>query len=418
MPEPAQNAVYNSPIWYMPTSASGWLRAAVFVLFTAFFPFNICLAGTWDTPAEHLASKIATATGPGAVAFDLSNRSSLGRTDVETIRRQVMEQLLSAGLRFVKPDQAAATVQVTLSENLQEYVWTTTIRQGTAEPTVVIVTAPRTNPAVNHDAPTLTIRKTLLWSSDEPILDATVINGPFPRMVALFPAQLKVFRLQTDHWVEEQSFPISHAGIWPRDLRGRLYVKPDHSFDAYMPGFVCHNNAASVNCQPSDDPWPVGTAQFELNAFFAPARNFFTGAVSPGIGKKTTVPAFYSAAPVPRDKYTLWLLTGMDGAIHMLDGVSDVASKQSWGSDVATVHSSCGSGWQVLATGAGSGPEETVQAYELPDREPIAVGQPVELAGGVTSLWTVSDGDSAVAVARNSETGKNEAYLLTIHCGQ
>lgn len=418
MPKPAQHAVYNSPIWYMPTSASGWLRIAALAIFAASFPFNLCWAGTWDAPVEQLASKIATATGPGAVALDFDNRSSLGRTDVETIRRRVTERLLSAGLRFVKPDQAAATVQVTLSENLQEYVWTATIRLGAAEPTVVIVTAPRTNAALNHEAPTLTLRKTLLWSSDDQILDATLINGSSPRMMVLFRSEVKAFKLQTDHWVEEQSFPISHAGIWPRDLRGRLSVKPDHSLDAYLPGMACHSNTASLNCQASDDPWPVGTTQFGLNAFFAPARNFFTGAVSPGIGKRTTVPAFYSAAPVQRDKYTLWLLAGVDGAIHMLDGVSDVASKLSLGSDVAAVHSACGSGWQVLATGTGVGSEDAVQAYELPDRELIAVGQPIEFAGGITSLWTDSDGDGAVAVSKNSDSGKYEAYLLTIHCGQ
>ncbi len=418
MPKPAQHAVYNSPIWYMPTSASGWRRIHALIFFAILFPLNFCWAGIWDAPIEQLGSRIATVTGPGAAAFDLSNHSSLARTDVETIRRQIAERLLSAGLRFVKPDQAAATIQVTLSENLQEYVWTATIQQGAVQPTVVIVTTSRASAAVNHDVPMLTIRKTLLWSSDEHILDVSVINGPYPRMVTLFSSQVKVFKLQTDHWVEEQSFPISHTGIWPRDLRGRLFVKPDHSFDAYLPGIACHSNTSSLNCQTSDAPWPVGTAQFGLNAFFAPARNFFTGVVSPAIGKKTTVPAFCSAAPIPRDKYTLWLLAGMDGTVHMLDGISDVASKLSWGSDLATVHSSCGSGWQVLATGTGTGPEDTVQAYELPDREPIAVGQPVEFAGGVTSLWTDTDGDGAVAVARNSETGKNEAYLLTVHCGQ
>ena len=41
--------------------------------------------------------------------------------------------------------------------------------------------------------------------------------------------------------------------------------------------------------------------------FFASTRNFFTGAISPGIGKQVTTQPFYSAATVPREKYALWM---------------------------------------------------------------------------------------------------------------
>jgi hypothetical protein len=156
-----------------------------------------------------------------------------------------------------------------------------------------------------------------------------------------------------------------------------------------------------------------------LSAFFAPTRNFFTGALSPGIEKQTTVKAFYSAAMLPRDKYKLWIFTAVDGQVHLLDGVTDqLATKLGWGSDLASVRSGCGLGWQVLATGNGDGTGESVRTFEIADREPVAVSQPLEFNGSITVLWADPDGTGAIAVSQNLETGEYEAYRLSITCGQ
>src|SRR5439155_82475 len=83
----------------------------------------------------------------------------------------------------------------------------------------------------------------------------------------------------------------------------------------------------------------------------------------------TVAPPFYSAAPVPREKYTLWLFATVDGQVHLLDGITDQsAGKLSWGSDIAAVRSSCGSGWQILATRSGSGSNDSIRAYAFHDR--------------------------------------------------
>ena len=48
------------------------------------------------------------------------------------------------------------------------------------------------------------------------------------------------------------------------------------------------------------------------------------------------MPKFYSAAFVPREKYLLWLFAATDGHVHMVDGVSDQASRVAWGSDLTS----------------------------------------------------------------------------------
>ena len=174
-----------------------------------------------------------------------------------------------------------------------------------------------------------------------------------------------------------------------------------------------------MTCFESNDPWPIGADGFNQSASFTSSRNFFSGTLSPGAGTQTRAPAFYSAAAIPREPSTWWLLAAVDGSVHLLDGVTDqVVEKLKWGSDIASLRSGCGSGWQVLATGAGAGRNDAVQAFEVPGRQPVAASMPLEVSGAVTALWTGSDGSSVVAVVHNSETGRYEAFRLTLTCGR
>lgn len=380
------------------------------------------MASDWQAPSEQLARKIAAATGPGAVALEVMNRSSLSQADVDEIRRRLTTELDALGVHLVNADQAPTSVRVSLSENLQNYVWVAEIHQGSSEPALVMVASPRPATALAEgSSAALTIHKALLWVDENRILDVAIVNGSPQHMVLLEPESVVIYRLQESHWQQEQSLPISHPHVWPRDLRGRLALRKDHLFDAYLPGMFCRSTAVAplaLNCRESDDPWPIGTAQFSLSAFFAPTRNFFTGALSPGIAKQTTAPAFYSAAPLPRDKYTPWVFTAVDGQVHLLDGATDQASaKLGWGSDAASVRTGCGLGWQILATANLDGPTDVVKAFEFPDREPVAVSQPVEFNGKITALWTDADGASVLAVSQNSETERYEVYRLSITCG-
>ncbi len=416
------SAVYNSTTPEMPISPSHGLRSAGFLLILSLFA-AMALAAEWTAPEEQLARRIAGATGPGAVALEITNASSLSRSEYDEVRRGLTTQLAYLGLRFVNPDQAAGTVRITLSEDLQSYVWVAEIHQGNNESSVVMVSLPRPAAAVGvREANPLTLHKTLLWTQDERILDASVIDGNPAHLAILGGEKLDLYGFRDGRWQLERSYPISHAHPWPRDLRGRLILRQDHLFDAHLPGIFCKSTTTAplaLNCKESDDPWPVGNDQFRLSAFFAPARNFFPGVLVPGLGKQSSAPAFYSAATLPRDKYTLALFAGVDGQVHMLDGVSDrMDVNLAWGSDIASIHTECGSGWQVLATQNGTGPNDSVRTYEIPDREPVLMAAPLEFSGTITALWSESSGNTAIAISHNSENGKYEAYRLSVTCGQ
>jgi hypothetical protein len=411
-------ASYNSLVPHMSSFRPGRLRLLPLLLFVS----AACSRATdWSTPVDQLVAKVVATSGPVAASFEVVNRSSLNQADVDTIRTALAVQLNAAGVRLVKPEQANGAIQVILSENLQSYVWIATIQHG-SESKVTIVSAPRVDaPAPIHEPAQFTIRKIQAWSQDEQILDVAIVDSSPPQVIVLDPKKIAIYGLHAQ-WQLEQSFPVNHSRPWPRDLRGHLVAKADHSFDAYLPGEICSTGAmpGRVICRESDDPWPLATQAATVSAFFSPTRNFFTGALAPGVGKDRTVPAFYTAARVPREKFPLWLFAGVDGQIQEVDGRNDQqAIRPNWGSDIAAIKTACGAGWQILATSNGDGTVlDTIRAYEFPDRDPVPVSAPIEMSGIVTALWTEPSGNGAIAVAHNQQTGKYEAFRLEISCSQ
>ena len=401
-------------------------------------------AADWSVPEQQLAKKIVAVTGPGAAALGFENRSSLGRRDTDIIQNGLRAAMESLGLRFVKAEQSAATVNIALSENASSYVWVAEVRQGSGEPAVVMVSTLRPEGSVaNRDAVPLSLRKTPLLARENPILDIAVLEeGTDPTHIAVLDGDnLTLYRMQNGKWELEQAMGIIHNRPWPRDLRGRLIPATDHLLDAYLPGVLCRTSGSplALSCKDSDDPWPLisgklsggslsvfpsaglaygaSTVVPQTKAFFASTRNFFTGALTPTLGKISAVPKFYSAALLPREKYTLWLFAAVDGQLHMIDGVSDQAARIGWGSDIASVKTACGAGWQVLASSVGQG-EDSIRAYEFPDRDPVAVSAALDFPGPITALWTEARGDTAVVVSRDRQTGSYEAFRLAVACSQ
>lgn len=401
-------------------------------------------AEDWSVPEQELARKIVAITGPGAVALTVENRSSLTKREGEIVSNGLHSACEGLGLRFVKPEPAVATVAISLSENPAAYVWVAEIRQGNGNAAVEMVSLPRAEAIGSaRDSVPLSLRKTPLWAQEERILDVLVLEeSTTPTRIAVLGAEdISLYRLQEGKWRREQVLTVTRTRPWPRDLRGRLIPGRDHLLDVYLPGVICHSAGGApltLHCQASDDPWPLvggqaggGTsANFpsfgastlppipQVGGFFASTRNFFTGAVAPGIGKFVTVPKFYSAAFLPRAKDVLWIFAAVDGQIHLIDGVNDQSSRLNWGSDVASLKTACGAGWQVLASSSGALEGDSIRAYEFPDRDPVPVSPAIDFAGTVTALWTEPRSDTALVVTRRGDTGGYEAFRVAVACNQ
>jgi len=338
---------------------------------------------------------------------------------VQDVDRDLRLQLPSSGVHTVGAEQAPTTLEVTLSENTQGYLWVAVLHRGQTAPAIVMVSVARPETSIPvQDLPPMSLRKTLLWTQGRPMLYVLLPEGASPtRMLVLDPEELGIYRATNGHWQKEQSLALAHPGNWPRDLRGRLVPRTDHGVDAYLPGVICQISPSlnSVICRDSGDPWSLSV---QIAAFFASSRNFFTGVLTPGIGRLSSISKFYSAAFVSRQSSTLWVIAAIDGTVHVLDGTSDQTVGVRWGSDIASVRSSCGSGWQLLATQPDVTSTDAIRAFDMPERNPVPVSAALDFAGPITALWTEANGVSAIAVSKNAATGTYEAYRVAVACGQ
>ncbi len=438
MNSPRSITRYNQPIPHMRARMSsglrlGWLTS--FLLATILLPSSLCASSLGDT-ARQLAHKIAAAAGPGAFALEVTNRSSLDDKSVREVRSALEAELHVEGVHTAKAEQAIGTVEVVLSESLREYVWTAEIVIGSDEKKIALVSLPRSTTGTPFTAALpIVLKTTLLFSQEQPMLDAALVEMPGgSRLLVLDDGMVAIYRHQganpAGRWEIEASLPIAHSRTFPRDLRGRLLLRRDHLFDVYLPGTFCRTNSIAVapltlTCNETDDPWPLAPEDGAVRAFFAPARNFFTGGLSPGIGKVANVPSFYSAAALPRSSYTLWAFAAVDGSLHLVDGMTDQSIRGArWGSDLAAVHSSCGTGTQLLVSesqnlGHGDSERDGLRAFEIPDRDPVAASAAVEFDGRgvIVALWPESSGNGAMAIVKRKDTGWYEAYRVSISCG-
>jgi hypothetical protein len=440
MNRPLSITRYNQRIPHMRARAStrestrtssglrlGWL--ALFLLATVFLSSSLSASSLGDT-ARQLAHKIAAAAGPGAFALEVTNRSSLDDKSVREVRSALEAQLHVEGVSTAKAEQAMGTVEVVLSESLREYVWTAAIMIGSDEKKVALVSLPRSSMGTGTPfaaALPIVLKTTLVFAQEQPMLDVALVEMPGgARLLVLNDGTVAIYRQRGANpggrWELETSLSIAHSRTFPRDLRGRLLLRRDHLFDVYLPGTFCRTTSSSVapltlTCNDTDDPWPLTPDDGSVRAFFAASRNFFTGALSPGIGKVSNVPSFYSAAALPRSNYTLWVLASVDGSLHLVDGMTDQLIRGGkWGSDLAAVHSSCGTGTQLLASESGDAERDGLRAFEIPDRDPVAASSAVEFDGRIVALWPESSGNGA-AVVKRKDTGWYEAYRVSISCG-
>lgn len=371
----------------------------------------------WEQPAGALADQIAAILGPGQARLTLRNLSSIAADDVPTIRRLVEQALRAHGISTTV-DDAANTVQVTLSENANKRLWIAEIVEGT-ESKIVIVPLPIMRQPSNRQAPGVTLHKQALLSSREPILAVLETSHG---LIALEPEQISIFARTNSEWTQQQVFPIRQKRPLTRDPRGILSISADgQEFEADLPSTHCSGSFSAgigaggwtIHCHDSDDPWPIpapalmeiGSAPAPpLKAFYNSTRDYFTGIVAPSLS--VDLPAFYSAAWIPRAQVPALLINGIDGKFELIENgaAKPVAGVRDWGSDFAAVQSACGLGAQILASGSGPAAQDSLRAYDLPAFEAIPASAPLAMDGAVTALWIAPEGRSIFAVVRTAST--------------
>jgi hypothetical protein len=153
-----------------------------------------------------------------------------------------------------------------------------------------------------------------------------------------------------------------------------------------------------------------------IKAFYNAARNYFTGVINgfPGVD----LPPFYSSAQIVRSASSTPLLVGgIDGKVQILENgkLKAVSGARDWGSDFAALHTGCGAGTQIIASGSGAAPNDSLRGYELPAQEAIPISVPLAMDGAVTALAASPDGKSLIAIVRTA-ANQYEVDRVTANC--
>jgi len=385
-------------------SGRNLLPAIPFFVLLLFTPKSLTPSDLAEDAARELARKIMQTLAPlEEVALRVRNISSLSATQSVEARRALENALRNNGARLREKQEGTAKVLVTLSENLGNYLWVAEIQRG-EQTEVVMVARPRPAPPRPGAAAVMMIEKTPLFEQERPILDVALRDAG---LLVLDSQGLSLYRRGQDEWEMKQSVPLARTEAWPRDVRGRLQLQGE-SLKVYLPGMMCTGAPApelSLECKSDGSAWPT---EFGV-VHAARGKNFFS---------TDKVAAFFTVAGVEDSEGLLWAFAGVDGRAHLYDWSLEPAGTVSgWGSDIAGIKSNCGNGRQILATRRGDPPEpDAIQAFEIADRQPVAVSLPVEFPGPITALWQDETESRSVAVSRDLRTGRYVAFHLSISC--
>jgi hypothetical protein len=373
---------------------------------------------TWTQPASALAEQVASILGPGQAHLVLHNISTISNDQLPALRKLFTQDLKAHGVTL-SGAESANTIRITLSETETERLLVAEVLEGsTSQIAIVRVRRDGAKPAATAGG--ILLRSQAVIASDAPVLAALEQNGS---LVIAEPDAMTLYIKTGDAWQQQRRFAFVQRRGEARDPRGVLAATSE-GFEARIDAVRCEGAMSldgdtwPVHCAGSDDPWPLtmtgGATQ--IKAFYNAARNSFTGVVTPNVG--ADLPAFYSAALLPRAAGNGALLVGgVDGKLQLVENnaLKNVSGARDWGSDFAILNSGCGAGTQIIASASGAAASDSLRAYELPALEAVPVSAPLAVQGAVTALWSAPDGKSVYAVVRGAED-RYEVDRVTALC--
>jgi hypothetical protein len=378
----------------------------------------------WQEPAAALADQIAEILGPGQARLTIRNLSTIPADEIPTIRLLFEQDLKTHGVLTSGAD-SANVIRVTLSENIRERLWVAEVIEGNQRQVAMVqVESELVRKAEAGGG--LTLRSQTVLMTKDPVLAALETPGG---LVVVEPEEIVIYEHGAEGWQQLTRMAIGQRKPLARDPRGLIFqASGGDGFEAFLAGTACagRNQAMrqteewTIHCRESDDPWTIvqppdaqaggatqgAPTQMDISvtpfkAFYNAARNYFTGAANFGPG--ADLPPFYTASQLVRSASSApLLLNGIDGKIQLIENgtLKPVSGTRDWGSDFAALHSGCGSGTQIVASGSGEAPADSLRAYDLPAQEAIPASAPLAMDGTVMALWTAPDGKSVFAVVR------------------
>jgi len=355
-----------------------------------------------EDSARALADRTAGSLSGVSAACEERNLSTIPEQVFLGFVSAFREELQRRGVKIVKSGNGAK-ITLTMSENLDGYLGIVRIQRGENAEVILEPLAGSVKPAREQSAPAMGLHKELMLSQEEPLLDADIYRYLPNNLDVLEQRQKATYEWKGSAWERVYLGLLPRKLAASRDLRGVVWHSVDASGGQY-PGEACSNGMQGLRCEPSTRPLRPTSVDREL------------------VDNRKLAP-WFSAAQFEMNGHDALLITGEDGVARVYsEGPDAIATIPAWGSEIASIHSGCGSGWQILATGTKDwASPDSLAAFEIEGEKVTKVSDSVDLPGPVISLHeTASDKipgrDMAIAVVRNLQTGLYEVYRLTITC--
>ncbi|HEV2489690.1 MAG TPA: hypothetical protein VGT03_07775 [Candidatus Acidoferrales bacterium] len=380
--------------------------------------------------ARGLAMNVAASLGAelkGKLMVDPNpvNLSSASAADFQQGCNAFSAELANEGITIASTNSppASATVRLTLSENIRNFLWVADVAEGTMHKGFFAAVPPQPVGTLRRPASQLSLQEQFLVSLPEPILDAEILpaaRGVPARLLVLQPERVALFTQANGSWQLQSEAAIQHDRPWPRNLRGRLQLRfGEIGNEAVLPGMACPitlDGTVGVSCKTADEHWIV-SAGFSKYSTMLPqlsaSTSLFTLAGTPEY-QFESLTVFEPGWSTPPSGGVLPLLgTLPDGRAILLEGsATPVASFSGWGSDIAPLWSSSRARFPILVTRDGDRTQpDAIQAFDIVDRQAIPLSAALNFDGPITALWSAGE-DEALVVSRNLKSGLYEAYLL------
>ena len=373
------------------------------VAFALLFGWAIVALGQVQSPSEvasQLAARISSQLQRRAtVSLEVQTQVAMTPADLSTFRRALEEDLRNLGLPMTAT-QPETRVHITISENARGVLLVAEIIAGDQR---TVVLQPWVAPPSAEAKPRLRMSRIPVREQPEPVLDILLLNSD-SELLVLSSTNVASFRLDTGKWPQTGLATLSLARPPARDPRGRI-ESASGGFRVYLPGTTCSGTLQpmlTVACTPGNDAWPVNPREASFVARWVTDRNVLES------------PSFRSA-----------FYTGADGWFSTVEhriidrAGNSLSVPDAWGSDFASVETSCGANPTVLASGSGDSPDrDQVQAYEIASGRAVSASEPIALPGSITALWPAEAVGQATLVIRNSKTGNYEASRLGVACAE
>ena len=328
--------------------------------------------GQWGKKiASHLAAdEIAHVTWNGAAAENADAAAYSARA------RTLLARALQRRLRNPKSVEITAT----LSQNLKGYLLIAEMHREN-ENIVEMASVPR--PILTPEtAAAFRLERRLLWEQEAPILDVIVVGD---QMLVLDTAGVARYEQHDAKWQKAEAVALDIPPV--RDPRGRLTAN-ENSVMAEAAGVTCRGTwkpAIAIECQPGGR--------------FTAGRNTI---------EEAGWQPYFTHAEIGGDH----VVTAGDGHTYVYDAARKQMSVSDVWNDFTVVASSC-TGTKIIGAYAAA---NSVAIFDLFNHGPVRVSDSLEMPGPVTALWPA--GTAVLAVVRNKDTNRYEAYSIAVDCGR